>query len=64
MYARLKKSEEEINNYLEVIKGKDEQIAKYDNLEKNMRIERKKMKKERQKIAKKDKLNIRQENSV
>ena len=64
MDARLKKSEEEINNYLEVIKGKDEQIAKYDNLEKTMRIERKKMKKERQKIAKKDKLNIRQENSV
>ena len=64
MDARLKKSEEEINNYLEVIKGKDEQIAKYDNLEKTMKIERKKMKKERQKIAKKDKLNIRQENSV
>ena len=70
MNARLKKSEAEIDEYLEVIKEKDEHIklleTKYDNLEKTLKNEQKKMKKERQKIAKKmakNELNIKQENS-
>ena len=66
--ARFKKSEAEIDDYLETIKEKEERIifleTKCDNLEKVLKVERKKMKKERQKVARKvaiDEFNIKQE---
>ena len=68
--ARFKKSAAEIDDYLETIKEKDERImfleTKCDNLEKVLKVERKKMKKERQKVARKvaiDEFNIKQEST-
>ena len=68
MEARLKNYAAEIYNYLDAIKEKDEKITlletKCHNLERSQKVERKKMKKERQKEAKKveiDETNIKHE---
>ena len=57
MEARLKNHEAEIYNCLEAIKDKDEKISLLQtnchNMERSQKVERKKMKKERQKEAKK-----------